>query len=240
MLHISLKEWKQFFTSLTGYIALCIFLLLTGLLLFVFPDTSILEMGYATLAGFFNIAPWLLIFMIPTITMRSFSEEYKSGTFELLKTLPIRPALLVWGKYMGALLVVLCLLLPTIIYGVAVESLSAVGGLDMGAIAGSYLGLLFLAAVFVSVGICVSSFTNNTVVAFIGAAFICYLLFAGFEAVSKLSLFEGKLGYYIEVLGIKFHYKSISRGVIRMDDLIYFIVIIATCLHITKQNIIKR
>lgn len=240
MLHISLKEWKQFFTSLTGYIALCIFLLLTGLLLFVFPDTSILEMGYATLAGFFNLAPWLLIFMIPTITMRSFSEEYKSGTFELLKTLPIRPALLVWGKYMGALLVVLCLLLPTIIYGVAVESLSAVGGLDMGAIAGSYLGLLFLAAVFVSVGICVSSFTNNTVVAFIGAAFICYLLFAGFEAVSKLSLFEGKLGYYIEVLGIKFHYKSISRGVIRMDDLIYFIVIIATCLHITKQNIIKR
>lgn len=240
MLHISLKEWKQFFTSLTGYIALCIFLLLTGLLLFVFPDTSILEMGYATLAGFFNLAPWLLIFMIPTITMRSFSEEYKSGTFELLKTLPIRPALLVWGKYMGALLVVLCLLLPTIIYGVAVESLSAVGGLDMGAIAGSYLGLLFLTAVFVSVGICVSSFTNNTVVAFIGAAFICYLLFAGFEAVSKLSLFEGKLGYYIEVLGIKFHYKSISRGVIRMDDLIYFIVIIATCLHITKQNIIKR
>lgn len=240
MLHISLKEWKQFFTSLTGYIALCIFLLLTGLLLFVFPDTSILEMGYATLAGFFNLAPWLLIFMTPTITMRSFSEEYKSGTFELLKTLPIRPALLVWGKYMGALLVVLCLLLPTIIYGVAVESLSAVGGLDMGAIAGSYLGLLFLAAVFVSVGICVSSFTNNTVVAFIGAAFICYLLFAGFEAVSKLSLFEGKLGYYIEVLGIKFHYKSISRGVIRMDDLIYFIVIIATCLHITKQNIIKR
>lgn len=240
MLHISLKEWKQFFTSLTGYIALCIFLLLTGLLLFVFPDTSILEMGYATLAGFFNLAPWLLIFMVPTITMRSFSEEYKSGTFELLKTLPIRPALLVWGKYMGALLVVLCLLLPTIIYGVAVESLSAVGGLDMGAIAGSYLGLLFLAAVFVSVGICVSSFTNNTVVAFIGAAFICYLLFAGFEAVSKLSLIEGKLGYYLEVLGIKFHYKSISRGVIRMDDLIYFIVIIATCLHITKQNIIKR
>lgn len=240
MLHISLKEWKQFFTSLTGYIALCIFLLLTGLLLFVFPDTSILEMGYATLADFFNIAPWLLIFMIPTITMRSFSEEYKSGTFELLKTLPIRPAVLVWGKYMGALLVVLCLLLPTIIYSVAVESLSAVGGLDMGATAGSYLGLLLLAAVFVSVGICVSSFTNNTVVAFIGAAFICYLLFAGFEAVSKLSLFEGKLGYYIELLGIKFHYKSISRGVIRMDDLIYFIVIIATCLYITKQNIIKR
>jgi len=116
MLNISLKEWKQFFTSLTGYMALCLFLLLTGLLLFVFPDTSILVMGYATLASFFNIAPWLLIFMAPTITMRSFSEEYKSGTFELLKTLPIRPAVLVNGKYIGALLVVLCLLLPTLLY----------------------------------------------------------------------------------------------------------------------------
>jgi ABC-2 type transport system permease protein len=240
MLHISLKEWKQFFTSLTGYIALCIFLLVTGLLLFVFPDTSILVMGYATLSGFFNLAPWLLIFMVPTITMRSFSEEYKTGTFEILKTLPIRPAVLVHGKYLGALLVVFCLLLPTLLYGVAVESLSAVGGIDMGATAGSYLGLFLLAGVFVAVGICVSSFTNNTVVAFIGAAFVCYLLFAGFEAVSKLSFLEGKLGYFIEVLGIKFHYKSISRGVIRLDDLVYFIVLVVGSLHITKQNIIKR
>jgi ABC-2 type transport system permease protein len=239
MLNIGLKEWKQFFTSQTGYIALCLFLLLMGLLLFVFPDTSILVMGYATLAGFFNLAPWLLIFMVPTITMRSFSEEYKSGTFELLKTSPIRPAVLVWGKYFGALLVVLCLLLPTLLYGVAVESLSAVGGIDMGATAGSYLGLFLLGSVFVAIGICVSSFTNNIVVAFIGAAFVCYLLFAGFEAVSKLSLFQGKIGYYIELLGLKFHYRSISRGVIRTDDLIYFIAVIASCLQITKQNIIK-
>lgn len=220
--------------------ALCLFLLLTGLILFVFPDTSILDMGYATLAGFFNIAPWLLIFMVPTITMRSFSEEYKSGTFELLKTLPIRPAVLVYGKYIGALLVVLCLLLPTLLYGVAVESLSVVGGIDMGATAGSYLGLFLLAGVFVAIGICVSSYTNNTVVAFIGAAFICYLLFAGFEAVSKLSFFEGKLGYFIEVLGLKFHYKSISRGVVRIDDIIYFLAVTFSCLFITKQNIIKR
>jgi ABC-2 type transport system permease protein len=197
-------------------------------------------MGYATLAGFFNIAPWLLIFMVPTITMRSFSEEYKSGTFELLKTLPIRPAVLVYGKYVGALLVVLCLLLPTLLYGVAVESLSVVGGIDMGATAGSYLGLFLLAGVFVAIGICVSSYTNNTVVAFIGAAFICYLLFAGFEAVSKLSFFEGKLGYFIEVLGLKFHYKSISRGVVRIDDIIYFLAVTFSCLFITKQNIIKR
>jgi ABC-2 type transport system permease protein len=178
--------------------------------------------------------------MVPTITMRSFSEEYKSGTFELLKTLPIRPAVLVYGKYVGALFVVLCLLLPTLLYGVAVESLSVVGGIDMGATAGSYLGLFLLAGVFVAIGICVSSYTNNTVVAFIGAAFICYLLFAGFEAVSKLSFFEGKLGYFIEVLGLKFHYKSISRGVVRIDDIIYFLAVTFSCLFITKQNIIKR
>jgi ABC-2 type transport system permease protein len=172
--------------------------------------------------------------------MRSFSEEYKTGTFELLKTLPIRPAVLVGGKYLGALLVVFCLLLPTLLYGVAVESLSAVGGIDMGATAGSYLGLFLLAGVFVAVGICVSSFTNNTVVAFIGAAFACYLLFAGFDAASKLSMFDGKLGYYIEVLGIKFHYKSMSRGVVRLDDLVYFTLIIFSCFYITKQNIRKR
>jgi ABC-2 type transport system permease protein len=172
--------------------------------------------------------------------MRSFSEEYKTGTFELLKTLPIKPATLVWGKYVGALLVVLCLLLPTLLYGVAVESLSAVGGLDMGATAGSYLGLLLLGAVFVAIGICISSYTNNTVVAFIGAAFTCYLLFAGFEAASKLSMFDGKLGYYIEVLGIKFHYKSMSRGVLRLDDLVYFMLIIFSCFYITQQNIRKR
>jgi ABC-2 type transport system permease protein len=141
---------------------------------------------------------------------------------------------------MGALLVVLCLLLPTLLYGVAVESLSVVGGIDMGATAGSYFGLFLLGAVFVAIGICVSSFTNNTVVAFIGAAFICYLLFAGFEAVSKLSFFEGKLGYFIEVLGLKFHYKSMSRGVIRIDDIIYFLAVTYSCLYITKQNIIQR
>jgi ABC-2 type transport system permease protein len=237
---ICLKEWKQFFTSVTGYISLCIFLLLTGLLLFVFPDTSILVMGYATLTSFFNMAPWLLIFMVPTITMRSFSEEYKTGTFELLKTWPISPATLVKGKYFGALLVVLCLLFPTLIYGIAVENLAAVGGIDVGATAGSYLGLFLLSSVFVAVGICVSSYTNNTVVAFIGAAFISYLLFAGFEAVSKLPVFAATTGYYVEVLGLNFHYKSISRGVIRLNDLVYFILLSISCLYITTQNIIKR
>src|SRR2546423_12270742 len=134
------KEWNQFFSSLTGYIALVVFLLLNGLIFFVFPNTSLLDFGYASLDGFFSLAPWILLFLIPTITMRSLADEYKAGTFELLKTMPLRASQIVWGKYFGALLVVIIALLPTIIYAVSMQRLSAVGGIDVGATTGSYLG----------------------------------------------------------------------------------------------------
>ena len=173
---ICTKEWRQFFSSPAGYIALVVFLLLNGLLLFVFPDTSLLDFGYASLNNFFGLAPWILLFLIPTITMRSLADEYKSGTFELLKTMPLTPAQIVWGKFFGALLIVLLALVPTIIYAVSLQSLSATGGLDVGSTIGSYAGLLMLGAVFTSAGICTSSFTNNTVVAFISGAFFCFLL----------------------------------------------------------------
>jgi len=118
------KEWQQFFSSLTGYIALAVFLLLNGLMLFVFPDTSILEFGYASLSGFFNLAPWVLLLMVPTITMRSFADEFKSGSFELLRTLPLTPAHLVWGKFFGAILITFCAVIPSLIYAVSVQQLS--------------------------------------------------------------------------------------------------------------------
>lgn len=237
---ICTKEWRQFFSSLTGYIALVVFLLLNGLLLFVFPDTSLLDFGYASLNGFFDIAPWILLFLIPTITMRSIADEYKSGTFELLKTMPLTPAQIVWGKFFGALLIVLLALIPTITYAISIQALSAVGGLDVGSTIGSYTGLLMLGAVFTSVGICTSSFTNNTVVAFIGGAFLCFLLYTGFEAVSKLPVFASGMDYYIEMLGIKFHYNSISKGVIDVRDIIYFIGMIFIFLLITQRNVVKR
>src|ERR1044071_3997718 len=142
------KEWRQFFSSLTGYIAIILFLLLIGLFLFVFPNSSILEFGYATLDNFFNLAPWVMLFLVPTITMRSLSDEYKSGTFELLKTLPVSPAKIVWGKYFGCLLVVAIALLPTLVYVISIQQLSAKGGIDAGATAGSYIGLLLLGAVY--------------------------------------------------------------------------------------------
>jgi ABC-2 type transport system permease protein len=234
------KEWRQFFSSLTGYIALIVFLLLCGLLMFVFPDTSLLDFGYASLNNFFDLAPWVLLFLIPTITMRSLADEYKTGTFELLKTMPLKPSQIVYGKFFGALLIVLLALTPTVIYAISLQALSAIGGLDIGSTIGSYIGLLLLGAVFTSVGICTSSFTNNTVVAFISAAFVCFLLYTGFEAVSKLPVFASGIGYYIEMLGIKFHYNSISKGVIDIRDVLYFIGVIFIFLFITQRNVARR
>lgn len=237
---ICTKEWRQFFSSLTGYIALIVFLLLCGLLMFVFPDTSLLDFGYASLNNFFDLAPWVLLFLIPTITMRSLADEYKAGTFELLKTMPLKPSQIVYGKFFGALLILLLALTPTVIYAISLQALSAVGGLDVGSTTGSYIGLLLLGAVFTSVGICASSFTNNTVVAFTSAAFICFLLYTGFEAVSKLPVFASGVGYYIEMLGIKFHYSSISKGVIDIRDVLYFIGVIFIFLLITQRNVARR
>jgi len=234
------KEWRQFFSSLTGYIALIVFLLLCGLLMFVFPDTSLLDFGYASLNNFFDLAPWVLLFLIPTITMRSLADEYKTGTFELLKTMPLKPSQIVYGKFFGALLIVLLALTPTVIYAISLQALSAIGGLDIGSTIGSYVGLLLLGAVFTSVGICTSSFTNNTVVTFISAAFVCFLLYTGFEAVSKLPVFASGAGYYIEMLGIKFHYNSISKGVIDIRDVLYFIGVIFIFLLITQRNVARR
>jgi ABC-2 type transport system permease protein len=234
------KEWRQFFSSLTGYIAIILFLLLMGLFLFVFPSSSILDFGYATLDNFFSLAPFVMLFLVPTITMRSIADEYRTGTFEILKTLPVSSSKIVWGKYFGCLLVVAIALLPTIVYAISIQQLSAKGGIDVGATTGSYLGLLLLGAVYTAVGICTSSFTNNTVVAFILAAFVCFRLYSGFNAISSLPVFKAGADYYIEMLGIDFHYRSISRGVIDTRDIIYFVAVIALFLLITQRNLVRR
>ncbi len=234
------KEWQQFFSSLTGYLAIIIFLLLNGLLLFVFPDSNLLDFGYASLGNFFGIAPFILLFLVPTVTMRSIAEEYKSGTFELLKTLPLTPAQIVSGKFFGSLLIVVAALVPTIIYAISIQSLSSIGGIDIGATIGSYFGLIFLGAVYTAVGICASSFTNNTVVAFIAGAFVCFILFNGFDAISKLPVFKAGADYYIEMLGINAHYRSVSRGVVDLRDIIYFAGLIGLFLFITQRNVSKH
>jgi ABC-2 type transport system permease protein len=234
------KEWNQFFSSLTGYIALVVFLLLNGLIFFVFPDTSLLDFGYASLDRFFVLAPLVLLFLIPTITMRSLADEYKGGTFELLKTLPLKSSQIVWGKFFGSLLIVLLALILTTIYAFSLQHLSASGGIDVGATIGSYIGLFLLGAVFTSVGLCASSFTNNTVVAFISGAFVCLILYTGFDALSQLPVFSNGWDYYVQMLGINFHYKSISKGVIDIRDMIYFFAMILFFIAITKNNLDRR
>lgn len=234
------KEFRQFFSSLTGYVAISAYLLLTGLFLFVFPDSNILDEGYASLNRFFEISPWIFLMLIPAITMRSFSEEYRSGTFELLQTRPLHPAAIVGGKYLGALFVVWLALVPTFLYAFTVSHLAASGGIDTGATAGSYFGLYFLAAVFTAVGVCFSSFTRNAVVAFMVTAFACFLLYSGFNAISRIPLLSAGADYYMEMLGIDFHYRSISRGIIDTRDIVYFLSVMVLFLAITYRNIVNR
>jgi len=208
-------------------------------MLFVFED-NVLDFGYATLDRFFQLAPWVLLLLIPAITMRSFADEFKGGTFEILQTRPLNRWQIVGGKYAGSLVVVVIALLPTIIYFFSLQSLSSNGGIDTGATIGSYIGLFFLAAVFTAIGICISSFTNNAVVAFIISLVVCILLYYGFSAISRLDLFAGGTDYYIEMLGIDFHYRSISRGVIDTRDIIYFLSVIFLFLTVTDRNLFKR
>ena len=239
MWSICKKELRQFFSSLTGLISIVVFLILNGAILFIFPD-NILDYGYATLDKFFQLAPFILLFLIPAITMRSFSDEFKGGTYEILQTKPLSRWQIIGGKYFASLIVVIIALIPTIIYAVTVQQLSAVGGLDMGATIGSYIGLILLAGVFVAISIFCSSLTSNPVVAFVAGAFLCFLVYNGFEAISKIPVFESGADYFISMLGIDFHYRSISRGVIDTRDLIYFLTVILFFLLFTNKNLLTR
>ena len=240
MWSICKKELKQFFSSLTGYIAIILFLLVNGIFLFILPDSNIFDFGYASLDKFFELAPWILLFLIPAITMRTLSDEFKGGTFEILQTKPLSAWQIVGGKYLSVLIVSLFAIIPTVIYMITIQVLSVQGGIDSGGIMGSYVGLFFLAAVFAAIGICCSGFTNNAVVAFLISAFACVLIYFGFNAISRLPVFQGTADYYIEMAGIDFHYRSISRGVLDSRDMIYFASIIFLFLLITVKNLRKK
>ncbi|MEO6720911.1 MAG: gliding motility-associated ABC transporter permease subunit GldF [Ferruginibacter sp.] len=233
------KEVHQFFSNLTGYIAIILFLLVNGLFLFVLKDSNLFDFGYATLDRFFELAPWVLLFLVPAITMRALSDEFKTGTFELLQTRPLSKWEVIGGKYLSVLVVLIFVIIPTFIYIITIRNLSS-GGIDTGGITGSYIGLFLLAAVFAAIGLCCSSFTNNAVVAFLISAFACLILYFGFNAVSKLPVFQGKADYFIEMIGIDFHYRSVSRGLLDSRDLIYFASLIFLFLLITVKNLHKR
>lgn len=240
MWSICKKELNQFFSNLTGYIAILLFLLINGIFLFMLQDSSIFEFGYANLDKFFDLAPWVLLFLIPAITMRSLSDEFRAGTFEILITKPLTSWQIVLGKYFSVLTILVFVIVPTFIYVFTIRSLSASGNIDSGGITGSYLGLFLLGAVFASISICCSGFTNNAVVAFLIGVFACLVIYFGFSAISKLPFLQGVADYYLEMLGIDFHYRSISRGVLDSRDIIYFISVIFLFLLITVKNLYKR
>ena len=239
MFAICKKELRQFFTSLTGYIAIIIFLLLSGLFLFVFPDTNLFDGGYATLDVFFEMAPWILLLLIPAISMRSFSDEFRAGTYEILATRPLSKWQIVTGKYLASLIIVVIALLPTLVYVYTIGTLST-GGIDSGGIAGSYIGLFLLSAAFTAIGVCCSSFTGNAVIAFLLSAFMCFILYSGFNAASKIPSLQGGLDYITEMLGIDFHYRSISRGAVDSRDIVYFLSIIIFFLFNTYKKLLSR
>jgi ABC-2 type transport system permease protein len=237
MWSIYLKETKKLFSSLTGYIAILVFLLVCGIFLFVLPQSSILDNNYAQLDTFFELAPWVLLFLIPAITMHCFADEFKTGTFEILKTKPLTNWQIVLGKYAAIIAVLILVIVSTFTYPLTIKSLSASGNIDGGAIMGSYIGLFFLGAVFSAISICCSAHTNNAVVAFLVSTVACVLLYFGFAGISKLPFFKNGADYFVEMLGIDFHYKNISLGVIDSSDVIYFLSIIFIALFITKQKI---
>ena len=236
MLAIFKKEFNSFFTSTIAYLTIGMFLLINGLFLWVFDDDfNVLNAGFADLTSFFYLAPWILIFLIPAITMKTFADEFRSGTIEILKTRPITNITLVLGKFFAILTLLIIVLIPTFVYVYSIHELgNPVGNLDYGSISGSYLGLFLLASSFASIGIFTSTLSKNQVVAFLLGICMVFLFYYGFDAVSSLF---GDYSYTIKLFGMNEHYKSISRGVIDSRDVLYFMSIIIFFLFVSKQKL---
>jgi ABC-2 type transport system permease protein len=233
MLAILKKEINSFFSSPIGYLVIGLFLLTNGLFLWVFKgDFNILDYGFADLSSFFLIAPWILMFLIPAVTMRSFSDEKKQGTLELLLTKPISKLQIVLGKYFGALVLIIIALIPTLLYVYTIYELgNPLGNLDFGSTIGSYFGLLFLVISYTSIGIFASTLSENQIVAFLIAISLCFIFYIGFEGMANLTS-----NLFIEQLGMSYHFKSISRGVLDTRDIIYFLSITVFFIVLTKLN----
>jgi ABC-2 type transport system permease protein len=221
MKSIVLREIKSFFGSPIGYLVIALFLLFNGLFLWVFPgEYNLLNSGFADMSPFFTITPWILIFLIPAVTMRSFSDEKKQGTIELLFTKPLSVLEIVNGKFLGAFLLIVIAIIPTFIYVFILSSLGLPeGNIDLGSTLGSYFGLLFLIASYTAIGIFSSSLSDNQIVAFLIAVFLCFVFYYGFQGIaSYLPAIEN----IIASLGIDYHFKSMGRGVIDTRDILYF------------------
>src|SRR6218665_410821 len=233
---ILLREIKSFFGSPIGYLVIAIFLLLNGLFLWVFEgDYNILNSGFADLTPFFTIAPWILIFLIPAVTMLSFSDERKQGTLELLLTKPLSVWQIVNGKFLGAMLLIVIAIIPTFIYVWVVSMLGMpAGNIDLGSTLGSYFGLLFLIAAYSAIGIFTSTLSENQIVSFILSVFLCFVFYFAFDGLAAyLPAFENVIGS----LGMSSHFESMGRGVLDTRDILYFVSLTVLFLSFTVYKL---
>ncbi len=223
MVSIFWREFSAFLSGLIGYLVIGVFLVLLGLVMFVFPDTSLINFNFASLDQLFDIAPWVFLFLIPAITMRTLAEERQQRTLELLLTQPVTTPQIVVGKFLACWALAALALVPTLIYYYTVHELgSPKGNLDSGAIAGSYLGLLALAGIFCAIGVFASTLSQNQIVGFVLAALLCFVVYQGFDYLSRLPVFVGRYDNFVQLLGIEAHYRSISRGLVVLSDVVYF------------------
>ncbi len=229
------KEIKGFFSSLTGYVVIVVFLLMNSLFMWVFPgQMNVLDTGYATLESLFALAPWAFLFLVPAITMRMIAEEKRMGTLELLYSRPVSELQIVAAKFLASWMLVLLSLIPTLVFFWSVYQLGAPrGNIDMGGTWGSYIGLLFLGGIYAAIGIFASALTENQIVAFIVAVLLSFVMYLGFDFIGGLAG-SGKMNLLISKFGIDHHYNSISRGVLDSRDLFYFLGIIVLFLTSTR------
>jgi ABC-2 type transport system permease protein len=233
---ILLREIKSFFGSTIGYLVIALFLIINGLFLWVFEgEYNILKSGFADMTPFFTLSPWILIFLIPAVTMRSFSDEKKQGTLELLLTKPLSIWQIVNGKFLGALILIVLAIIPTFIYVVAIYKLGMPeGNIDMGSTIGSYFGLVFLIAAYSAIGVFTSTLSDNQIVAFIISVFLCFFFYFGFDGLASIAPLYSTM---ITSLGMQDHFKSMGRGVIDTRDIIYFVSLTALFLSLTVYKL---
>jgi ABC-2 type transport system permease protein len=241
MLAIFRKEINEFFSTLTGYIVIIVFLLINSLFMWIFPgEWNIFDSGYAGLDTLFFISPWVFLFLVPAVTMKMIAEEKRRGTIELIYSRPITERGIIWGKYLASVSLVLLSLLPGLIYYISVYFLGETpGNLDRGETLGAFIGLFFLASVYASAGIFASSLTDNQVVAFILAVLICFFLYMGFDSFAYLPGLK-KLDEFVINLGINEHYRSMSRGVLDIRDAVYFIAVALIFNEATRLALLSR
>jgi ABC-2 type transport system permease protein len=240
MVQIFKREFSGFLYSLIAYIVIGVFLVAVGLPVWVFPETSVLDSGYADLGVLFSLAPYVFMFLVPAITMRTFAEEKKLGTLEFLFTKPLTDWQIILGKYFASFALLIVAVLPTLVYYYSVQQLGdPIGNIDTPGVIGSYIGLIFLGGVFCSIGIFASSISNNQIVSFLIAALLCFLFYYGFDSLAQLSAF-GSAGLLVKQFGIVYHYDSLAKGLVDSRDLIYFVSVVLLMLMLTKTVIGSR